>query len=338
MKVSTKIRKTYNYLIRAAIIVATYGFLYRQVFYKRNLEEVHGFLLEFIRMPFFRRMIALVLVMMLINWLLEAFKWKVLIGKIEKVSLVRSFEAVLTGISVSIFMPNRTGEYLGRVFILEKANRLEGVLSTIIGSISQMIITISMGLFGFLAFYYQYMKKQTLLHDYLGAGLILLVPVTVFIIFLLYFNMRSLSPVLKKWFRGRWSRHAVHMEIFSKYSAHDLFILLIISFIRYLVFSTQFYFFLVIFRISIPYPEALILISVIYLLMMILPSIALTELGIRGSLSVYMFSLYFQRLGFVADPYHLGIFAASSLLWLINIVLPALAGTFFVFRLKFFRK
>jgi len=128
------------------------------------------------------------------------------------------------------------------------------------------------------------------------------------------------------------------MEIFSKYSAHDLFILLIISFIRYLVFSTQFYFFLVIFRISIPYPEALILISVIYLLMMILPSIALTELGIRGSLSVYMFSLYFQRLGFVADPYHLGIFAASSLLWLINIVLPALAGTFFVFRLKFFRK
>jgi hypothetical protein len=32
------------------------------------------------------------------------------------------------------------------------------------------------------------------------------------------------------------------------------------------------------------------------------------------------------------------ILAASSVLWLINLAIPAILGTFFVFSLKFFRK
>lgn len=338
MKVSTKIRKTYNYLIRLAIIAATYGFLYRQIFRERNLQDVYEVFLDFFSSPVFRQGMALLLLLMLVNWGLEAFKWKVLIGKIEKLSLWRSMEAVLTGISVSIFFPNRTGEYLGRVFILEKANRVEGVLITIIGSISQVIITISLGLFGFLAFYYEYLRKDTVLHEYLGAGMILLVPVTVFLILVMYYNMRILTPLLSRLFRGKWSKFSGYPEVFSRYTAHELSWVLLLSFLRYIVFSTQFYILVLLFKVDIPYPEAIILISVIYLLMMVLPSIALTELGIRGSLAVYLFSLYFERMNMPASDAGMGIFSASALLWLINIVVPALAGTFFVFNLKFFRK
>lgn len=338
MMVHAKITKTYNYLIRILIIAATYFFLYRQVFQKRNLDEVYEVFRDFFTSSLFQQGIALILVLMLINWGLEAVKWKILIRRIEKVSWVKSFEAVLTGVSVTIFMPNRTGDYLGRVFILEKANRIEGVLITIIGSISQLIITLSLGMFGFLAYYYEYLNKQTVLQDYIGAGLILLVPVLVFLLILVYFNLKSLTPILSKLFRGRFAKYAHYVDVFSAYSTVELFKVLLLSFLRYAVFSTQFYLLLLLFNVRIPYPDAIILISMIYLFMMVVPSIALTEIGIRGSLSIYIISKYFTHIGVSADPYELGIFAASSLLWFINIVMPAIAGTFFVFKLKFFRK
>jgi hypothetical protein len=193
-------------------------------------------------------------------------------------------------------------------------------------------------LFGFLAFYYQYLDKQTTLHNYIGAALILLVPVTVFILLLLYFNIGSIVPLISRLFKGKWEKYLHYVEVFSKYSSRVLLKVLMISLTRYLVFSTQFYILLLLFRVEVALPEAFILITVIYLFMMVVPSIALTEIGIRGSMSVYMFSLYFQRMGVSAEPFQLGVFAASSLLWLINIVLPAIVGTFFVFNLKFFRK
>lgn len=338
MKVSTKIRKTYNYLIRLVIIAATYIFLYRQVFLKQNLEDVYATVQDFLHSPVFRQGMVLLLFMMLVNWGLETVKWKILIDRIEKVGFRNSLQAVLAGVSVSIFMPNRSGEYLGRVFILRRANRLEGVLITIIGSIAQMIITISMGLFGFLAFYYEYINKQSVLHNYIGASLMLLVPVVVFLILVLYFNMHVLTAFFSRYLKGKRMKYLHYAEVFSKYSNGELLKVLILSLLRYAVFSTQYFLFLMLFNVNIPFLEAMVLVSVIYLGMMFLPSIALTELGVRGSLSIYIFSHYFKEMGMVADPYLLGIFAASSLLWLINIVLPAIAGTFFVFNLKFFRK
>ena len=338
MKVNTKIHKTYNNLIRAVIVVAIYFFLYRQVFYKRNLEEVYNVIQDFIEAPNYIRSVVLLLILMLINWGLEAMKWRVLITKIEDVGFFKAFQAVLAGVSVSIFMPNRSGEFLGRVFILEKANRIEGVLITFIGSISQIVITISLGLFGFLAFFYQYLDNQTSMHGYLGVALILLVPIMVFILLLIYFNIGAITPLLTRFLKGKKEKYIQYAEVFAKYPATTLLKVLMLSLARYLVFSSQFYILLVLFNADVAIPEALILITVIYLLMMIMPSIALTEIGIRGSLSVYMFSLYYQRMGVAAEPYHLGIFAASSLLWMINIVIPAIAGTFFVFNLKFFRK
>ena len=292
MKNGAKIQKTYNYLIRLIILAATYGFLYRQVFFRRNLDEVFGTFREFFGHSLFRNGLLLVLLMMLINWGLESMKWKILITRIEKISFLKSFEAVFSGVMVSIFLPNRSGEFLGRVFILEKANRIEGSLITIIGSLSQVIITISMGFFGFLAFYYQYLIKNTTLFNYIGAGLVLFVPVLVFFLLFLYFNMRFLTPVLKKIFWGRWKKYTYYTDVFSAYSFDQLMRVLVLSFVRYLVFSTQFYLLLLLFGVSIPFPQAIILISVNYLFLMILPSFALTELGIRCSLAVYLFSLY----------------------------------------------
>ena len=82
----------------------------------------------------------------------------------------------------------------------------------------------------------------------------------------------------------------------------------------------------------------MILIGLIYLLMAVIPTIALTEIGVRGSVSLFVFALYFKPIGIWTENIGLGIASASTMLWVFNLAFPALLGTFFVYSLRFFRK
>jgi hypothetical protein len=92
------------------------------------------------------------------------------------------------------------------------------------------------------------------------------------------------------------------------------------------------------FGLHITYFDALVLISLVYFIMAVIPTIALTELGIRGSVAIYFFGLYLAKFPGIMTTENVGVFAASTLLWMINLGIPALIGTVFVFRLQFFRK
>ena len=335
---STKIRKSLNYLIRGAIILITYGFIYRQVFVGRKLHDINEAFKDAFDNGRAWLLPAIVLIMMLMNWGLESAKWRLLIAKIEKLSFRQAFMAVLTGISVSIFTPNRTGDYLGRVFILEKGNHLEGVLLTIVGSFAQLIVTLCVGLFCGLSFSDLYLKESFRLHEYFYSGMILLVPAFVFSMLLIYFNIGILTDIISRYTPSKWNKINDYAAIFKKFSSQELRWVLLLSFLRYLVFSAQFYLLLRFFGAEIPVGQALILIPIIYLVMLVIPSVALTELGIRGSVSLFVLMMYFKAKGGAGDHTELSILAASSLLWLINLILPAVLGSFFVFSLKFFRK
>jgi len=112
-----------------------------------------------------------------------------------------------------------------------------------------------------------------------------------------------------------------------------LFKVLLLSLLRYVVFSTQFYLLLRAFALQIPYPTAFMLISVIYLVVTAIPTVALVDLGIRGSVSVYFLGLYFHN-GQAAFL----ILSASTLIWIVNLALPALAGILFIYRFTLLRQ
>lgn len=337
-KESAKILKTLNYLIRAAIILFTYGFIYWQVFRKQRPAEVLREVESLLMRKEAWGTLAIILLMMLVNWGLESRKWQLLIGKIEKIGFLKSYKAVLTGVSISLFTPNRTGDYLGRVFILEKGNPVEGILVTIVGSFAQLVVTLCVGLFCFLSFFDQYMVLSFKLHDYLLFGLIFIVPVSVFLLLLFYYRIGMMKEVLKKIIPDRWGKYLEYTSVFGQYSGVELTINLLLSLARYIVFCAQFYLLLHIFGTGIPASQALILIPVIYLIMTIVPTIALADLGIRGSVALFMFGLYFTRYGEATGNTDIAILTATTMLWFINLIIPAVLGTFFVFNLKFFRK
>ncbi len=330
-----KLNKTYNILIRFAIMVITFYFLYEQLFYKHDLSSFLISIEAVTRAKNFRILSIIIVLLLPVNLLLESWKWQFLMLKLEKVSLMRAFKAVLAGISVSVFLPNRVGDYLGRVFFLKKADRLQATLATILGSMAQLLTTILFGLISISFFLSRWIILDNSLNRWTFIGLLFSIFFVAAILIFAFLNFSVFSVLLKKISGHAYNKIAHYADVFSWYGAHELFYVLAISMLRYLVFSMQFFLLLRLFQMHIGYLQTMMVIGIIYLLMSIIPTIALSEIGVRGSVSLYAFGLFFgTSLPNVLDGQ---IVAASSALWLLNLALPALSGLFFILKLRFFR-
>lgn len=338
MKFNTKIHKTYNYIIRFAIVIATYGFVYKQIFHQRKLETVAESFQALIEKPGFIFLLLIVFVMMFVNWGIESLKWQFLINKLEKIPLIRAFEAVLTGVSVSIFTPNRVGEYFGRVFILRKANPWQGVFVTIIGSMSQLLTTVIMGSLALVFFIPKYFSNESYYNEYLYIAVLFFLLILNIILILLFLNVSALTTLAYRLIPSGWKKVRKYLSIFSFYTTKELAEVLFLSISRYLVFSSQFYLLLIAFSVQIPFFDGMILIAVVFFVLTAIPTITLAELGIRGTVAITIFGMYFDKFGIVNETLDLAAVSTSSTLWLVNLVIPALVGTVFVFKLRFFRK
>jgi hypothetical protein len=111
----------------------------------------------------------------------------------------------------------------------------------------------------------------------------------------------------------------------------------LLSALRYVVFLTQFYLAIKLMGLNFTLLKCLLVIPVIYLVLAAIPTIALAELGVRGSVAVFLFGLINGSHGLDPET-SLAVVSASTLIWLINIAFPSLAGILVVFRLKFFRQ
>ena len=129
-----------------------------------------------------------------------------------------------------------------------------------------------------------------------------------------------------------------YIDILSSYTLRELIGIIFLSLFRFVVFSSQMYLLLKIFSVDLPFFHAMIIIAVTFFVMTIIPTITITELGIRGSVALFLIGMYFGGSDIAPQSINLGIIAASTSLWIINLTIPALIGAIFVLNLKFFRK
>jgi len=278
--------------------------------------------------------VALVL-LMIINWGTESLKWKLLIAQSEKVGFLNAYLAILGGLAVSIFTPNRVGEFLGRVFILKKTEPVKAILLTIVGSFSQLLVTIVAGTAAYVVFAPRYFPAVLPESSWLVKGFSVTLIFISIIMVMAFFNIAIL--------------HRVSILIPSKYSERVkssinaiagcpkrlLLETVLLSAFRYLIFSIQFFLAIRLMELNYTFTECLLVIPVMYLVLAAIPTAALTELGVRGSVAVFLFGLVSGSQGL--DPASaLAIVSATTLIWLLNIAFPSLAGVLVVFRLKFF--
>ena len=319
--------KKISAFIKLCVVCLALWFLYQKVFSNESYSEVKTQFLSILSDGSYIELV-LVFFLMFINWSIDAIKWQFLVSKLEKVSFWLALKAVFLGITVSIFTPNRIGEFGGRVFCLQQADRLKAILVTIFGNITQLVTTIIFGVLAFLFFSSLYTHLLFTKSDY-GIYILLVLSIVVFtvLIYLLY-NVSQLSSLFSRWkFLDKYKSYA---PVFSLFSSKDISKVLFLSILRYSVYSFQFYLLIKFANIEINLLQSLTMSALTFLSMSIIPTIALTELGVRGSVAIYFF-------GFLS-PNAIGIMTASFALWIINLVVPAVIGVFFVYQLKFFRK
>ena len=322
-------KKTLSFLIKIGIVVFSLYFLYKELVLKNDI-------VNFDKSLFFKLitdniiLIVIVLFLMFLNWFLEALKWRYMISKIEKVSIYTSLKAVFAGITVSSFTPNRVGEYGGRVFYLEKADRLKGVIITFIGSMSQLLITILFGSISFIILSELLFESKVLFSAISKFKLLVFLLLFLLNVFIFYFFYNVSSFISFFNLNKYLNRFKQYIQTFTIYSSSELTNILLFSFSRYIVFSIQFLILLNVFEIDSSTFHSMLSVMLIFLFVSIIPTIVVAEIGVRGSVAIYVFSLFTIN--------SIGVFSSTLLLWIINLVIPSLIGIYFVFNLNFFRK
>lgn len=260
-----------------------------------------------------------------INIYMEGIKWKMQIKPIENISNWKSFLSIFTGMTAGMFFPNRAGNFLGRIFMLEKADRVKAAMVTIVGGIAQMIATVGIGLVAALFF----VNKNLVLLSLIALLILIL-------LILIYFNIHLLKHIQFLFPKKYKEKVNYYLEVFSLYNKVELLKILLISFARYFLYTFQFVLLIWAFNIPLTYFQAMIPISLTYLSMMIIPFITITEIAVRGSVSIVIFEKWLA-MNEISTSYGVMVFSASSLLWIFNIAIPAVIGLFLTHRLKFFR-
>lgn len=301
--------KGLSLLLKLLVFSATLYFIYIKVVKNDNFISLSEIFFHFSRKEFL--LLALVVMLMPLNWLLESLKWKKLLKDIETITLVTSLKAVWAGLTINNWIPNRMAEFLGRMLFLKKENRNQSVSCTLTGGLAQFSVTIIWGVFSIFLVYSGLFSKSYLL---------LAVVISVFLL-VFYFNLNALNFITK-----RFRFFEKYTNVLTFYNIRQLTGILIISSIRYFVYLLQYFLILKTYSINIGFVEGISGVSVVFLIQALLPSVTLTEIGTRGAAVLFVF----ERFG--AAPVNLLLSAYT--LWVINIIIPTLFGVFFILKIK----
>lgn len=248
-----------------------------------------------------------------INWFVEALKWKKLTSGVQNISYKDSIKAVLVGISTGFFTPNRVGELVGRIMFLNSENRKSGITLSIVNSITQNLIMALCGIPATILFFSSTQQNQTInIQLYISILLVCLL-----ILGLFYYNFPFLSGQIKK---SRFSaKLSPFIDCILGFKTNDLLQIMSISFLRYIIFCTQFWFMLQFFSIDITVCQALITIPTTYLLVTFTPALAFSEVAVRSSYAVLVIGAFSANI--------IGITLAGVCIWVVNFAIPMLVGS-----------
>lgn len=259
--------------------------------------------------------------LMFLNWSLEAGKWQLLVGKIEKIPFSEALKGVVAGLGLGLLVPQGIGDYAGRTLRLQSRERFRSAGAFLFGNSVQL----------FTALFFGCISSSVLLLLYkpefqnIWAVLIPLEGLLVLLFLLFIFGTERMTAKLLR--LKRFEKISRYLESAGMFSPAETGKILLLSTARYLVFSLQFILILKAFAVPLGFPELFAAVSSVFLVKSIIPAFNfLGDLGIREVSSVYFFSLFLVP----EEP----VLAASLCLWVINIFLPTLCGLIFIPGLK----
>lgn len=310
-----KVQNRIFFLLKILVFIAAWWYVY----YKITHMSENVFLL-FTDSKFTWVLLSILSILMVGNWLFEILKWNLLVNKIQEISFYTACKGVLVGLPLALVTPNRIGEIGGRSLVV-KAHKKKTMFATFIGSLMQLITTIFFGIIGFIL-YLLFLKTDYYISIVAVSSIIGVIFLAISIILLRktrWFINLSLRIVGRNYYRKI-------VTVSRMYFKQDIFVALLLSIGRYIIFSSQFMILLYVFIPELTVLQIFVGICIVYFIVTVIPTSILGEVGIRGSVAMVIFGLFTTQ--------ELLVFQVSLLIWLINLVIPTLLGTLYLIGIK----
>jgi len=262
-----------------------------------------------------RKMVLWVLLLLVPNLGVQGLRWGYLVRRVEREAGIREIVAsLLVGFSFGLVSPGRVGELVRGAYVRGES-RLRMVGLAAVDKIYQVATVVIAGMISLILI-------KPLAIGMVALGIICLV------LWECSNNLNLLKKLLLKissifHFTQKLS---LMVEGFESLSRKSSVVVLGLSILFYAIYFTQFYFLVLAFS---PFPlmAAVRTIPLVFLFKTVLP-ITPVDIGVREATSVLLFSQYGVDKACA--------FNAAFLLFVINVLLPALIGVFFIpaIRLK----
>ncbi|MBO6034513.1 MAG: flippase-like domain-containing protein [Paludibacteraceae bacterium] len=297
-------------IIKVVIMVGAYGYLAYMLVTFDHYGELRD---RFCGMSGTQATLFIaVLLLMPVNWGLEALKWRTLVRQLQPFTLAQAYRSVLMGLASGFFTPNRILDPVGRVLMLEDENKAKGVLYSLVQTLAQSFAGCV-----FLAVALMLLPSANILPaDVPLSTLNWVAGVFITVITLLYFTMPLWAPKV----RYRRSEKIDNvLRAMAEITYPVLIKVSLTSIARYAVYSLQYFLMLRFMAVDIISFQALILIPINYFLISVTPSVSFSELGIRGAFAMLL-------LGAVTTN-TVGAAMAAVTVWAVNYIIPVITGS-----------
>lgn len=314
------IRISVNHIYRVSVLLLMAGLLWWELHNKDNLTELWS--------VFKTRLaesspgwLVLTLVFMPANWFCEVMKWQPSMQQYEPISKAHAFRAVLAGVSVSLFTPNRVGEFGGRMLFVAAQNRWKSIIINFVGNLCQFMILLTAGIVGTAWLMYRFLSIEIyFIYAFLTVGII-----GVVLMYGLYFHIRLALPIARRIpLLQKLKPYVRDFSILEQMEQQTLQRILGWTIVRYSLYSTQYWLLLRFFGIEVDFWNAMAGISAIFLLQSSIPLPPVAGLVARGNLAIFVWHYFGAN--------EISSLAATFTLWLINLILAALMGAFFLLK------
>jgi uncharacterized membrane protein YbhN (UPF0104 family) len=298
-------------LIAAKIIIAA-GLIYyliRSVEYRKIISAINEADLF---------IIFVVLLLGIVNIYLQFTKWKLTVSEVLEVNQnSKILRSLFYGFAAGIITPLRIGEYFGRGIEFRDKSLVQVTIATLVDKFFPLLMVASFG------------SVSSLLYLYFFYHVSVYIVITLFILLFTFFYFLILLLLSRRFWNSflfsklnsspRLRIIIDKLKIFESLDRKYFYKMLLISFLFYLCFLIQYAFLVSAFSNHHDFLNYLWAANLIMFVKTIIPPISFGELGIREGASVY----FLTQMGESAS---VG-FNSSILLFIINLLIPALIGT-----------
>ncbi len=260
------------------------------------------------------------------NLAVEAYKWRMTFRGIFPMPFRMAWKGIFLGATVSFLMPNRLGEYATRILVMPPRSRVVGLSGGFLNSLVMMLVMMS---WGSIAAWHALTTLPRPVFPWpspvLPGGWYGIIIGGILVPGLIFLLLRYV-PAALRWIVIRWKiSEAKIRQLVSRRIIARVFFLTVA---RVTIYHLQLYLLLRAGGIDLPLHAILWLMPAFFFWTTVLPTFSVIDLPVRGVVGLWLF------LPPDANPTSTtAILWATTLLWGINVFLPAIIGLPMAWRL-----